>query len=218
MPEDGNGSNEFRKLKILMLNKTSVTRIVTLVTILVMGVIILYQCNRKPEVTTVTKIDTTHVAPIIINNWQPKGTVAAQPLPDVIISGMDSVQLKEMLEAYLKQYRELFASYNATNKYDTTFSDSTYKESLQMEVYQNRLASFTRNMEVYHRTTTIVKPPRFAVLGGAFGYSDGLHTAAGVQLAGQTVKGDVYSVGYDVLNKGWYGSVLVKIRLKKQKP
>jgi len=215
MPEDGNGSNEFRKLKILMLNKTSVTRIVTLVTILVMGVIILYQCNRKPEVTTVTRVDTTRTNPIIINNWQPKGTVAAQPLPDINVSGMDSSQLRLMLEQYLQQYKELFAAHNAVNKYDTTFHDSTYKESLSMEVYQNRLARFTRNMEVYHRTTTLTGPPRFAVLGGAFGYSDGVHTAAGVQLAGQTVKGDVYSVGYDVLNRGWYGSVLVKIRVRK---
>jgi len=215
MPEDGNGSNEFRKLKILMLNKTSVTRIVTLVTILVMGVIILYQCNRKPEVTTVTRVDTTRTNPIIINNWQPKGTVAAQPLPDINVSGMDSSQLRLMLEQYLQQYKELFAAHNAVNKYDTTFQDSTYKESLSMEVYHNRLARFTRNMEVYHRTTTIVKPPRFAVLGGAFGYSDGVHTAAGVQLAGQTIKGDVYSVGYDVLNRWWYGCVLVKIRVRK---
>ena len=215
MPDVGSGSNDFRKLKTSMLNNPSVTRLVTLIVILAMGVIILYQCNRKPEVTTVTRVDTTRTSPIIINNWQPKGTVQAPQLPDINVSGMDSSQLRLMLEQYLKQYKELFAAHNAVNKYDTTFQDSTYKESLSMEVYQNRLARFTRNMEVYHRTTTIVKPPRFAVLGGAFGYSDGVHTAAGVQLAGQSVKGDVYSVGYDVLNRGWYGSVLVKIRLRK---
>ena len=84
-----------------------------------------------------------------------------------------------------------------------------------MEVTRNRLAKFTRNMEVYHRTTTITKPPRFAVLAGGFGYSDGVHTAAGFQLGLQPVNGNLYSAGYDVLNKGWYGSVLVKIRVGK---
>jgi hypothetical protein len=180
-----------------------------------MGVIILYQCNRKPEATTVTRVDTTRTNPIIINNWQPKGTVQAQPLPDINVSGMDSSQLRLMLEQYLQQYKELFAAHNSVNKYDTTFQDSTYKESLSMEVYQNRLARFTRNMEVYHRTTTLRSPPRFAVLGGAFGYSDGVHTAAGVQLGLQPVNGNLYSVYYDPLNKGWGGSVLVKIKLRK---
>ena len=198
-----------------MLNKPSVTRLVTLIVILAMGVIILYQCNRKPEGGTVTRIDTARTAPVIINNWPASSTVQGQRPPDVNVSGMDSAQLRAMLESYLQKYRELFAEHTAVNRYDTTFKDSTYKETLSIEVTRNRLAKFTRNMEVYHRTTTIVKPPRFAVLGGAFGYSDGVHTAAGVQIAGQTVKGDVYSVGYDVLNRGWYGSVLVKIRLSK---
>ena len=215
MPEDGNGSNDFRNLKISMLNKPSVTRLVTLIVILAMGVIILYQWNRKPETITKTTVDTTRTNPIIINNWPASSTVQGQRPPDVNVSGMDSAQLRAMLESYLQKYRELFAEHTAVNRYDTTFKDSTYKETLSIEVTRNRLAKFTRNMEVYHRTTTIVKPPRFAVLGGAFGYSDGVHTAAGVQIAGQTVKGDVYSVGYDVLNRGWYGSVLVKIRLSK---
>jgi hypothetical protein len=216
MPEDGNGSNEFRKLKILMLNSLSVTRILTLVTFLVMGVIILYQCNsKKPEGGTVTRIDTARTAPVIINNWPASSTVQGQRPPDVNVSGMDSAQLRAMLESYLQKYRELFAEHTAVNRYDTTFKDSTYKETLSMEVTRNRLARFTRNMEVYHRTTTIVKPPRFAVLGGAFGYSDGLHTAAGVQMGLQPVNGNLYLVGYDVLNRGWYGSVLVKIRVRK---
>ena len=194
----------------------SVRQIITLVTFLVMGVIILYQCNsKKPEGGTVTRIDTARTAPVIINNWPASSTVQGQRLPDVNVSGMDSAELRAMLESYLQKYRELFAEHTAVNTYDTTFKDSTYKETLSMEVTRNRLAKFTRNMEVYHRTTTITKPPRFAVLGGAFGYSDGVHTAAGVQLAGQTIKGDVYSVGYDVLNRGWYGSVLIKIRLRK---
>lgn len=194
----------------------SVRQIITLVTFLVMGVIILYQCNsKKPEGGTVTRIDTARTAPVIINNWPASSTVQGQRPPDVNVSGMDSAQLRAMLESYLQKYRELFAEHTAVNTYDTTFKDSTYKETLSMEVTRNRLAKFTRNMEVYHRTTTITKPPRFAVLGGAFGYSDGVHTAAGVQLAGQTIKGDVYSVGYDVLNRGWYGSVLIKIRLRK---
>ena len=216
MPDDGSGSNDFRNLKISMLNNPSVTRLVTLIVILAMGVIILYQCNSKrPEGETVTRIDTARTAPVIINNWPASSTVQGQRPPDVNVSGMDSAQLRAMLESYLQKYRELFAEHTAVNRYDTTFKDSTYKETLSMEVTRNRLARFTRNMEVYHRTTTIVKPPRFAVLGGAFGYSDGVHTAAGVQIAGQTVKGDVYSVGYDVLNRGWYGSVLVKIKLRK---
>ncbi len=217
MQEDGNGSNEFRKLKILMLNKITTKEKITLIVILAMGVIIWYQSNHRPEpVQQSTKIDTTHVSPIIINNWQPKqSTPSSQTIPSENISGMDSAKLREMLEKYLEQYRELFAAYNTTNRYDTVFSDSTYRESITMELNKNLLKRFTRNMEVYHRTITIVKPPRFAVLGGAFGYSDGLHTAAGVQLAGQTVKGDVYSVGYDVLNRGWYGSVMVKIRVRK---
>ena len=84
-----------------------------------------------------------------------------------------------------------------------------------MEVTRNRLSRFTRNMEVYNRTTTITKPARFALLGGGFGYSDGNYTAAGFQLSAQTVRGDLYSVGYDVLNKGWYGSVQFKVRLRK---
>lgn len=187
-------------------------KIVALIAFMVMGVIII----RKPEpIKQETKIDTTHVAPIIINNWQPRGSVAAPVLPDVVLSGMDSAQLRAMLEEYLKQYKELFAEHNATNKYDTTFSDSTYKETISMDVRRNKLARFTRNMEVYNRTTTITKPNRFALLGGGFGYSDGIHTAAGFQLSAQTVRGDLYSVGYDMLNKGWYGSMQFKIRLRK---
>ena len=216
MPEDGNGSKEFRNLKTSMLNKLSVTRIITVIAFIAMAVIILYQCNgKKPEGGTVTRIDTARTAPVIINNWPASSTVQGQRPPDVNVSGMDSSELRAMLESYLQKYRELFAEHTAVNTYDTTFKDSTYKETLSMEVTRNRLAKFTRNMEVYHRTTTITKPARFAILAGGFGYSDGVHAAAGIQLAGQTVKGDVYSVGYDVLNKGWYGSVLVKIRVGK---
>ena len=191
-------------------------KFVTLIAFMVMGVIILYQCNsKKPEQGTVTRIDTARTAPVIINNWQPTGVTQAPAIPSINLSGMDSVQLRAMLEQYLQKYKELFAAHNAVNRYDTTFKDSTYKETLSMEVYQNRLARFTRNMEVYNRTTTTTKPARFALLGGGFGYSDGLHTAAGFQLSGQTVRGDLYSVGYDVLNKGWYGSVQFKVRLRK---
>lgn len=192
-------------------------KFVTLIAFMVMGVIILYQCNRSktdpPQ--SVTRIDTARSAPVIINNWPASSTVQGQRPPDVNISGMDSVQLRAMLESYLQKYRELFAEHTAVNRYDTTFKDSTYKETLSMEVTRNRLARFTRNMEVYNRTTTVTKPARFALLGGGFGYSDGLHTAAGFQLSGQTVRGDLYSVGYDVLNKGWYGSVQFKVRLRK---
>lgn len=199
-----------------MLNKDSMFKIVALIAFMVMGVIILYQCNsKKPEQGTVTRIDTARTAPVIINNWPASSTVQGQRPPDVNISGMDSAQLRAMLESYLQKYRELFAEHTAVNRYDTTFKDSTYKETLSMEVTRNRLAKFSRNMEVYNRTTTITKPARFALLGGGFGYSDGNYTAAGFQLSAQTVRGDLYSVGYDVLNKGWYGSVQFKIRLRK---
>ncbi len=183
---------------------------------MVMGVIIIWLWRgKKPEGGTVTRIDTARTAPVIINNWPASSTVQGQRPPDVNVSGMDSAQLRAMLESYLQKYRELFAEHTAVNRYDTTFKDSTYKETLSMEVTRNRLAKFTRNMEVYNRTTTITKPARFALLGGGFGYSDGVHTAAGFQLSGQTARGDLYSVGYDVLNKGWYGSVQFKIRLRK---
>ncbi len=193
----------------------SVRQIVTVIAFIAMAVIILYQCNRRPEVTTVTTIDTNKVAPITINNWPATSTQGGSHAPVINVNGMDSAQLRAMIFDLLRSFDSLHVVHTTVNNYDTTFSDSTYKESISMQVTHNRLARFTRNMEVYHRTTTIVKPPRFAVLGGAFGYSDGLHTAAGVQLAGQTVKGDVYSVGYDVLNRGWYGSVLVKIRVRR---
>lgn len=182
-----------------------------------MGVIIFYLWNRTiPDggQTTVV-VDTTRTNPVIINNWPATSTVRSQQPQSVNVSGMDSAQLRAMLEDYLQRYKELFIAHNAINKYDTTFKDSTYKETLSMEVYQNRMSRFTRNIEVYHRTTTTIQHPRFSVLGGGFGYSDGSHTAAGFQLSAQTIRGDLYSVGYDMLNKGWYGSIQFKIRLRK---
>ena len=186
--------------------------VVALIALVVMGVIIFQQCNNKTVTTPVTTVDTTHAAPIIINNWQPKGTVAAQPLPDVIVSGMDSAQLKAMIEQYLKQYRELFASYNATNKYDTTFSDSAYKEHLSMEVYQNRLSHFTRNMEVYNRTTVMSEPDKVHYFGGVFAQGSSERAGLGVMLGIENKKHSLFTVGYDPINKVWVGGVSQRIR------
>ena len=199
-----------------MLNNTSVTRFVTLITFMVMGVIIIWLWRgQKPDGGTVTRIDTARRAPVIIYNMPATSTQAGSHAPVINVSGMDSAQLRAMMIELLRSYDSLHMVHTAVNNYDTTFQDSTYKESIRMQITHNRLARFTRNMEVYHRTTTITKPARFALLGGGFGYSDGLHTAAGFQLSAQTVRGDLYSVGYDVLNKGWYGSVQFKVRLRK---
>lgn len=213
MQDAGKESNEFRNPNSLMLNKSSsMLTVIALIALVVMGVIIFQQCNNKPVTTPVTTVDTTHAAPIIINNWQPKGTIAAQPLPDVIVSGMDSVQLKALLEQYLKQYRELFASYNATNKYDTTFSDSTYKEHLSMEVYQNRLSRFTRNMEAYNRTTVMSEPERVHYFGGVFAQGSTDRAGLGLMLGIENKKRQMFTVGYDPINKVWVGGVGVRIR------
>lgn len=191
-------------------------KIVALIAFMVMGVIIIWLWRGpKPEQGTVTRIDTARQVPVIINNWPTTSTQAGSHAPVINVNGMDSAQLRAMMIELLRSYDSLHMVHTAVNNYDTTFQDSTYKESIRMQITHNRLARFTRNMEVYNRTTTITKPARFALLGGGFGYSDGLHTAAGFQLSGQTVKGDLYSVGYDVLNKGWYGSMQFKIRLRK---
>ena len=189
---------------------------IALIALVVMGVIIIWLWRSpKPEQGTVTRIDTARQAPVIIYNMPATSTQAGSHAPVINVNGMDSAQLREMMIELLRSYDSLHMVHTAVNNYDTTFQDSTYKESIRMQITHNRLARFTRNMEVYNRTTTITKPARFALLGGGFGYSDGLHTAAGFQLSGQTTRGDLYSVGYDVLNKGWYGSVQFKVRLRK---
>ena len=191
-------------------------KFVTLIAFMVMGVIIIWLWRSpKPEQGTVTRIDTARQVPVVINNWPATSTQSGSHAPVINVNGMDSAQLRAMMIELLRSFDSLHMVHTAVNNYDTTFQDSTYKESIRMQITHNRLSRFTRNMEVYNRTTTITKPARFALLGGGFGYSDGLHTAAGFQLSGQTVRGDLYSVGYDLLNKGWYGSMQFKIRLRK---
>lgn len=211
MQDVGKESNEFKKLNSSMLNKVSMLNIVTLITLVVMGVIIFSQCN-KPAGTTTTTVDTNKVAPVIINNWPASGTAQGQRPPDVNVSGMDSAQLRSMLESYLQKYRELFADYTSVNRYDTTFKDSTYKETLSMEVTRNRLARFTRNMEVYSRSTVMSEPDKVHYFGGVFAQGASERAGLGLMIGIENKKRQLFTVGYDPINKVWVGGVSQRIR------
>jgi hypothetical protein len=206
-----------------MLNNTSVTRFVTLIAFMVMGVIIIWLWRGKTEPqqpTSETKTTSEHRGDSLTGKeLEPERVIKYVPVetrPDY--SKLPFDQLLEAMNKLSDRMEALEADHNAINQYEKNFGDSTYKETINFEITKNKLKSFTRNIDFIHKETTITNPPkpaRFALLGGGFGYSDGLHTAAGFQLSGQTVRGDLYSVGYDVLNKGWYGSVQFKVRLRK---
>lgn len=163
---------------------------------------------------TVTTIDTSK-HDIIINNWQPKGTTVFTPAQAPDYSGLTPQELLTELRSIRSSLDSLRMEYYAVNHYDTILTDTSYKESISIDVTKNRLARFTRNMEVYNRTTITTKPARFAVNIGAIGYVSKNYNAFAPVLSGTTKKGDIISLGYDVINKGWMAGVQYRIRLHK---
>lgn len=90
------------------------------------GCIPVHQDHRGGDtVVVVTKYDTTR-GNMTINNWQPRIVVDVPPgqMPTVV----DTMAI--------------LRDYFATNRYDTTFGDSTFKGTVDLTVSKNRVQSF----------------------------------------------------------------------------
>lgn len=185
---------------------------IALIALVVMGVIIFQQCNSKHDTTPVTTVDTNKVAPIVINNWQPSSTAAGHGSTIVYQQGMDSAALVRFSMMLLDKMDSLMTVHTAVNKYDTTFKDSTYKETISMEVTRNRLAKFTRNMEVYSRTTVMSEPDRVHYFGGVFAQGGSDRAGLGLMLGVENKKRQMFTIGFDPINKVLVGGVGVRIR------
>jgi hypothetical protein len=171
------------------------------------------QGQVQPDHSTTT-IDTSR-HDIVINNWQPKGTTVFTAPEQPNYSGLDASKLLSAIQELRSSFDSLRMEYYAVNRYDTILNDTSYKESISIDVSKNRIARFTRNMEVYNRTTITVKPQRFAVNVGAFGYVAKDFNAFGPMITGITKKGDAISIGYDAINKGWMAGIQYRIKLRK---
>lgn len=157
---------------------------------------VVQQPVAKTEVVTIPgKRDT-----IVIHNntvvYPASGVAVAQG------AGITALQVDSLL-------REYFAKVS----YDTTFSDSSSKEHLSIEIERNRLKRIIRSLDVYQltKTVTIAIPPKNEFYAGLFTMPTPVKPIFGPMLSFHDQRGFILSAGKDLNSSGIYGSFQIKL-------
>lgn len=116
----------------------------------------------------------------------------------------------------IKQIDTVFIlqEYFTTNYYDTTLvSDSTLKASLELEISRNELNKLTFDYSVLQKEKTVLKtiyePEKWHYY---FGTNISTYGNCYFGLSAQDKKGFIYTMDYDVMNRGLMVGIRAKIR------
>lgn len=193
--------------------------IVALIALVVMGVIIYVQRGMIND--AIESIE-TRIIPIerrdslTGNQLEPEHTIPYsppyEPRPDY--SSMKIDQLINAVNGLSNRVDSLSSELLAVNQYEKKFGDSTYSESINFEITRNKLKSFTRNIQFNNKETikTGTPPDKVHYFGGVFAQGSSERAGLGVMLGIENKKRQLFTVGFDPINKVWVGGVTQRIR------
>lgn len=199
-----------------MMETATIHRLINTVLLIGAVLLLIWMIRAKsPATTSVTTIDTSK-HDVIINNWQPSQTVSGQKPPTIIIEGMDSLAMRAMLIELSMKWKADHEQLTATNTYDSIFKDTTYKETLHMEVTGNRLSMFSRSLVTFNRNTTVTDNNiKRTISGGMFALpTQGVNAEFGAVVTYSDRKGRSFSLGKSFSSSGIYGAVQFQLYKK----